>query len=186
LPTEAPDRASARSRRAAVRCPSAWSQAPAPEPESQSSAQGRRPRKPARARRRQALGRKALFAAVCALPKDPEPGWYRRNGFGSRGAQSGGDGPASLAATRVYTGSRGRVAQLVEQGNFSSRGRRFEPGAAYYTRIRRQCVRRDVRTTSSDAFTHYSLLRTTEQMLGIRTYLGRASSARSMRGPFHI
>jgi phosphatidylinositol-3-phosphatase len=41
-------------------------------------------------------------------------------------------------------------------------------------------------TTSSDAFTHYSLLRTTEQMLGIRTYLGRASSARSMRGPFHI
>ena len=41
-------------------------------------------------------------------------------------------------------------------------------------------------TTSSAAFTHYSLLRTTEQMLGIRTYLGRASSARSMRGAFHI
>jgi hypothetical protein len=41
-------------------------------------------------------------------------------------------------------------------------------------------------TTSSAGFTHYSLLRTTEQMLGIKTYLGRASSARSMRGPFHI
>jgi hypothetical protein len=41
-------------------------------------------------------------------------------------------------------------------------------------------------TTSSAAFTHYSLLRTTEQMLGIRTYLGRAASARSMRGAFHI
>jgi hypothetical protein len=41
-------------------------------------------------------------------------------------------------------------------------------------------------TKSSAGFTHYSLLRTTEQMLGIRTYLGRASSATSMRGPFHI
>jgi hypothetical protein len=41
-------------------------------------------------------------------------------------------------------------------------------------------------TSSSARFTHYSVLRTTEQMLGITTYLGRASSARSMRGPFHI
>jgi phosphatidylinositol-3-phosphatase len=41
-------------------------------------------------------------------------------------------------------------------------------------------------TKSSASFTHYSLLRTTEQMLGIKTYLGRAASARSMRGPFHI
>jgi hypothetical protein len=29
-------------------------------------------------------------------------------------------------------------------------------------------------------------LRTTEEMLGTRVYLGRASSARSMRNPFHI
>ena len=41
-------------------------------------------------------------------------------------------------------------------------------------------------TKSSAGFTHYSLLRTTEQMLGIKTYLGHASSARSMRGPFHV
>jgi phosphatidylinositol-3-phosphatase len=41
-------------------------------------------------------------------------------------------------------------------------------------------------STSSATFTHYSLLRTTEQMLGIRTYLGRAASAVSMRSAFHI
>jgi hypothetical protein len=41
-------------------------------------------------------------------------------------------------------------------------------------------------TLSSAAFTHYSLLRTTEQVLGIKTYLGSASSARSMRSAFHI
>jgi len=41
-------------------------------------------------------------------------------------------------------------------------------------------------TTSSTTFTHYSLLRTTEQMLGIKTYLSGASSARSMRSAFHI
>lgn len=41
-------------------------------------------------------------------------------------------------------------------------------------------------TTSGAAFTHYSLLRTTEQMLGIKTYLGSAASAKSMRAAFHI
>lgn len=34
---------------------------------------------------------------------------------------------------------------------------------------------------SSEYFTHYSLLRTTEEMLGVHTYLGHASSANSMR-----
>lgn len=34
-------------------------------------------------------------------------------------------------------------------------------------------------------FDHYSLLRTTEEMLGL-PFLGRANSARSMRGPFHL
>jgi hypothetical protein len=33
---------------------------------------------------------------------------------------------------------------------------------------------------------HYSLLRTTEEMLGIATLLGNASDAPSMRGPFHL
>ena len=41
-------------------------------------------------------------------------------------------------------------------------------------------------TTSNTKFNHYSLLRTTEQMLGIKTYLGSASSARSMRSAFHF
>jgi hypothetical protein len=32
---------------------------------------------------------------------------------------------------------------------------------------------------------HYSLLRTTEEMLGITTYLGKASSAPSLRATLH-
>lgn len=39
-------------------------------------------------------------------------------------------------------------------------------------------------TLSAIAFNHYSLLRTTEEMLGITTYLGGASSAASMRSAF--
>jgi phospholipase C len=39
-------------------------------------------------------------------------------------------------------------------------------------------------TRSGVAFSHYSLLRTTEEMLGITTYLGGASSATSMRSAF--
>lgn len=41
-------------------------------------------------------------------------------------------------------------------------------------------------TTSGTAFTHYSLLRTTEQLLGIATYLGNAASAASMRSAFGL
>jgi phosphatidylinositol-3-phosphatase len=37
---------------------------------------------------------------------------------------------------------------------------------------------------SSTAFNHYSLLRTTEELLGIGTYLGNAASATSMRSAF--
>jgi hypothetical protein len=39
---------------------------------------------------------------------------------------------------------------------------------------------------SSRPFNHYSLLRTTEEMLGIATYLGHAASAPSMRSAFHL
>ncbi len=39
---------------------------------------------------------------------------------------------------------------------------------------------------SSANFTHYSLLRTTEEMLGINTFLGSASSAKSMRADFNL
>ena len=41
-------------------------------------------------------------------------------------------------------------------------------------------------TKSNTKFDHYSLLRTTEQILGIKMYLGSASSARSMRSAFHF
>ena len=41
-------------------------------------------------------------------------------------------------------------------------------------------------TTSSLPFDHYSLLKTTEQLLGIHTYLGHARRALTMRGPFHL
>ena len=39
---------------------------------------------------------------------------------------------------------------------------------------------------STAAFSHYSLLRTTEEMLGIPSYLGSAAAARSMRAALHI
>jgi len=41
-------------------------------------------------------------------------------------------------------------------------------------------------TQSGTAFTHYSLLRTTEELLGITTYLGNAASAASMRPAFGL
>jgi len=40
-------------------------------------------------------------------------------------------------------------------------------------------------TVVSQPFDHFSLLRTTEEMLGL-PLLGRASSAVSMRGAFHL
>jgi phospholipase C len=41
-------------------------------------------------------------------------------------------------------------------------------------------------TRSATAFTHYSLLRTTEQLLGITTFLGSAASSSSMRAAFGL
>jgi hypothetical protein len=41
-------------------------------------------------------------------------------------------------------------------------------------------------TRSATAFNHYSLLRTTEEMLGLAPLLGRAASAPSMREAFHL
>jgi phosphatidylinositol-3-phosphatase len=41
-------------------------------------------------------------------------------------------------------------------------------------------------TRSGVAFTHYSLLRTTEELLGITTFLGNAASAGSMRAAFGL
>jgi hypothetical protein len=41
-------------------------------------------------------------------------------------------------------------------------------------------------TRVSTTFNHYSMLRTTEEMLGIGTYLGGAATATSMRASFHF
>ena len=43
-------------------------------------------------------------------------------------------------------------------------------------------------TRSAVLFNHYALLKTTEQLLGITTYLGHArdASSRSMRSAFHL
>ena len=40
--------------------------------------------------------------------------------------------------------------------------------------------------TVATRFDHYAMLRTTEEMLGIRTFLGAAASAPSMRAGFHL
>ena len=41
-------------------------------------------------------------------------------------------------------------------------------------------------TSVATTFNHYSLLRTTEELLGVNTYLGNAATATSMRSPFHF
>jgi hypothetical protein len=41
-------------------------------------------------------------------------------------------------------------------------------------------------TRSAVLFNHYSLLKTTEQLLGLKQYLGRARGSRSMRAAFHL
>jgi hypothetical protein len=41
-------------------------------------------------------------------------------------------------------------------------------------------------TLSTDAFTHYSILRTSEEMLGLTPFLGDAATAASMRSAFHF
>jgi hypothetical protein len=41
-------------------------------------------------------------------------------------------------------------------------------------------------TVSSKPFNHYSLLRTTEALLGIRAKLGQAARAADMRKAFHL
>jgi phosphatidylinositol-3-phosphatase len=41
-------------------------------------------------------------------------------------------------------------------------------------------------TQSASAYNHYSLLRTTEEMLGIKTFLGNAATAASMRASFGL
>jgi hypothetical protein len=41
-------------------------------------------------------------------------------------------------------------------------------------------------TRSDSAYSHYSLLRTTEDLLGLPGHLGRAASARSMASAFHL
>ena len=43
-----------------------------------------------------------------------------------------------------------------------------------------------VGTVAVHRFTHYSLLRTTEHLLGIRRYLGKAASARGLSKAFHL
>jgi hypothetical protein len=40
--------------------------------------------------------------------------------------------------------------------------------------------------TSTTTFDHYSMLRTTEEMLGLTTYLGNAANAASMRSAFGL
>jgi hypothetical protein len=41
-------------------------------------------------------------------------------------------------------------------------------------------------TVSNKSFSHYSMLRTTEELLGIKARLGQAATAADMRGAFHL
>jgi phosphatidylinositol-3-phosphatase len=59
-----------------------------------------------------------------------------------------------------------------------------DPGCHVATLVVSPTTRRGTR--SAQLFNHYALLKTTEQLLGIKQYLGRAGNSRSMRTAFHL
>ncbi|HEU5033626.1 MAG TPA: alkaline phosphatase family protein [Mycobacteriales bacterium] len=79
-----------------------------------------------------------------------------------------------ITASRAYAAGRTVVFVTWDEGSSSNHVATVVIGPT---------VPRGIR--SGAAFTHYSLLRTTEQLLGL-PLLGRAASARSMRSAFHL
>jgi phospholipase C len=59
-----------------------------------------------------------------------------------------------------------------------------DPGCHVATLVVSPTTRRGTR--SAQLFNHYALLKTTEQLLGIKQYLGHARESRSMRTAFHL
>jgi hypothetical protein len=61
-------------------------------------------------------------------------------------------------------------------------------GSAASQRIPTLVIAPSVRpgTVATERFDHYALLRTTEELLGLRTFLGAAATAPSMRSAFHF
>jgi hypothetical protein len=73
----------------------------------------------------------------------------------------------------------------IRAGTISEAGKHIRQAKALRRRVdHRPAQRRQSR--SATAFNHYSLLRTTEELLWISTYLGNAATATSMRSAFGL
>jgi phosphatidylinositol-3-phosphatase len=86
-----------------------------------------------------------------------------------------------ITASRAYR--RGRTAIFItwdEPDDFGTN----PPRDTIATIVVAPTVPRGIRVATR--FDHYAMLRTTEQMLGLRPFLGAAASARSMRRGFHL
>jgi hypothetical protein len=84
--------------------------------------------------------------------------------------------PKVLASKQYRSGT---TAVFITWDEDDSRGSQRVP-----TLVVAPSVRRGAR--SAKRFDHYALLRTTQQMLGLRPFLGNAANAASMRTPFHL
>ncbi|MBV8064587.1 MAG: hypothetical protein JOY73_03605 [Actinobacteria bacterium] len=82
------------------------------------------------------------------------------------------------------------VARIVDSPSFESTVLfvTFDEGSAASNRVPTVVVSPSTRpgTRSTARFDHYSLLRTTEQLLGLHRYLAHAGDAASMRAAFHL
>ena len=86
-----------------------------------------------------------------------------------------------IVSSRAYR--RGRTAILItwdEPDDFGTN----PPRDTIATVVVAPTIRRGARVATP--FDHYSMLRTTEEMLGLRPFLGAAATARSMRRAFHL
>ena len=86
-----------------------------------------------------------------------------------------------LTASRAYrSGTTAIFITWDEPDDFSS----STPKAPIPTLVVAPWVPAGVRVATR--FNHYSMLRTTEEMLRLSPFLGAAASAPSMRSPFHL
>ena len=82
-----------------------------------------------------------------------------------------------ITASPAYRAGRTVIFLIWDEDDYSARNRVPAVVVSPYTAPG---------TRSAKAFTHYSLLRTTEELLGLRTHLGNAATAASMRTAFGL
>lgn len=93
-----------------------------------------------------------------------------------------------MLASPQYVAGKMLIVITYDEGSGGSSGQSCVTSSASGCRIATVVIAPTTRpgTRSSTSFSHYSLLRTTEDVLGIRVHLGAAARAASMRTAFHL